>query len=63
MFEFHKDRKRYFDIQVWNAEKHVIPFIEQTFPIRPAMRVLEIGCGEGGGYSRPSLTKDVQAWG
>lgn len=48
MFEFHKDRKRYFDIQVLNAEKHVIPFIEQTFPLKNGMRVLEIGCGEGG---------------
>lgn len=48
MFEFHKDRKRYFDIQVWNTEKYVIPFIEKTFPIQPGMRVLEIGCGEGG---------------
>jgi len=27
MFEFHADRKRYFDIQVLNAEKYVIPFI------------------------------------
>lgn len=48
MFEFHADRKRYFDIQVLNAEKYVIPFIEEVFPILPGMRVLEIGCGEGG---------------
>lgn len=48
MFEFHADRKRYFDIQVMNAEKYVIPFIEEKFPVRPGMRVLEIGCGEGG---------------
>lgn len=48
MFEFHTDRKRYFDIQVMNAEKYVIPFIEEKFPVRPGMRVLEIGCGEGG---------------
>lgn len=48
MFEFHADRKRYFDIQILNAEKYVIPFIEEKFPIRQGMRVLEIGCGEGG---------------
>lgn len=48
MFEFHKDRKRYFDIQVLNAERYVIPFIEEKFPVRPGMRVLEIGCGEAG---------------
>ena len=48
MFEFHKDRKRYFEIQVLNAEEYVIPFIEEKFSIKAGMRVLEIGCGEGG---------------
>lgn len=48
MFEFHADRKRYFDIQVMNAEKYVLPFIEERFPVKPGMRILEIGCGEGG---------------
>ena len=48
MFDFHKDRKRYFEIQVLNAEEYVIPFIEEKFQINPGMRVLEIGCGEGG---------------
>ncbi len=48
MFEFHTDRKRYFEIQVLNTEKYVIPFIEERFEIRKGMRVLEIGCGEGG---------------
>jgi len=31
-----------------NAAKYVIPFIEEKFPVIPGMRVLEIGCGEGG---------------
>lgn len=48
MFEFHADRKRYFEIQVLNTEKYVLPFIEKAFSIKPGMRVLEIGCGEGG---------------
>jgi SAM-dependent methyltransferase len=48
MFEFHADRKRYFEIQAINAARYVIPFIEEKFPISPGMRVLEIGCGEGG---------------
>ncbi len=48
MFDFHKDRKRYFDIQVENAEKHVIPFIEKYKKIQVDMKVLEIGAGEGG---------------
>lgn len=48
MFEFHKNRKQYFEMQLNNAAKFVIPFIEQKFQIVPGMQVLEIGCGEGG---------------
>jgi SAM-dependent methyltransferase len=48
MFEFHKHRKKYFDIQLLNAKKYVIPFIEEVFTIEQNTRVLEIGCGEGG---------------
>ncbi|MFT3704487.1 MAG: class I SAM-dependent methyltransferase [Agriterribacter sp.] len=48
MFEFHTDRRRYFEMQVDNAVKYVIPFIEEKFKINAGMRVLEIGCGEGG---------------
>ena len=48
MFEFHKNRKQYFDMQVNNAAQFVIPFIEQKIKITRGMQVLEIGCGEGG---------------
>ncbi len=48
MFEFHGDRKRYFDIQVENTRKYVIPFIENFKPVTSGTRVLEIGCGEAG---------------
>lgn len=48
MFEFHGDRKRYFEIQVDNTRKYVIPFIENYKPIVAGTRVLEIGCGEAG---------------
>jgi 2-polyprenyl-3-methyl-5-hydroxy-6-metoxy-1,4-benzoquinol methylase len=56
MFEFHADRKRYFDIQVLNSEKYIIPFIESDFRLFAGMRVLEIGCGEGG-VLKPFLDK------
>ncbi len=48
MFDFHTDKKRYFEIQRENAEEYVIPFIEEKFTIKPGARILEIGCGEGG---------------
>lgn len=48
MFEFHADRFRYFQMQTWNAEKYVIPFIETVLPLNKGMRILEIGAGEGG---------------
>jgi len=56
MFEFHADRKKYFDIQQLNSKKYVLPFIEANFPITKGIRVLEIGCGEGG-VLKPFLDK------
>ena len=48
MFDFHTDKKRYFEIQQENAEEYVIPFIETKFNLIAGSRILEIGCGEGG---------------
>ncbi len=35
-------------MQIQNTHDYVIPFIEEQYPITPNLRVLEIGCGEGG---------------
>lgn len=48
MYEFHKDRKWYYEMQTLNAEKSVLPFIEEVMPIVSGMKVLEVGCAEGG---------------
>lgn len=48
MFEFHNDRRRYFEMQILNTSKYVIPFIQEVFRITSGMKVLEIGAGEGG---------------
>ena len=44
----HKDVNRRFQQQVDNAAEYVIPFIEKTVSIQPEMKIMEIGCGEGG---------------
>jgi SAM-dependent methyltransferase len=35
-------------MQTLNAEKAVLPFIEEAFPIQDGLKVLEVGCAEGG---------------
>jgi len=47
-FDFHKDKETYIKYQRENAEKYVIPFIEQSVKLEPNFRVMEIGCAEGG---------------
>ena len=47
-FEFHKDKDTYIKWQYENAKNYVIPFIERYLPIQKGMRVMEIGCAEGG---------------
>jgi len=47
LYEFHGDKRRYFEMQVENTRNYVIPFIEKYIVIKN-QRVLEIGCGEAG---------------
>jgi len=48
MQERHKNRLMYFKEQAITTEKYVIPFIEEVKPLQMGMKILEIGCGEGG---------------
>lgn len=47
-FSFHKDKQTYIKYQHDNAVNYVIPFIELKLPLFKGMRVMEIGCAEGG---------------
>lgn len=47
-FDFHSDREKYFDLQKTNTEKYIIPFIEKFKKIDSSLKVLEIGCRDGG---------------
>lgn len=48
MFDFHKDKGRYFDIQYKTSKEYVIPFLERNdIPVQNQY-VLEIGCAEAG---------------
>lgn len=48
MFDYHKDKKRYFDIQYRTAADHILPFLGELFSNKRPLRVLEIGCAEAG---------------
>lgn len=48
MFDNHANREKYFNEQALNTEKYIIPFIENELMIQPGLKILEIGCGEGG---------------
>jgi len=37
-----------FQQQVDNSANYLIPFVEEVCPVQPGMKVMEIGCGEGG---------------
>lgn len=44
----HKDDQVRYDQQVDNSKSYVLPFIERSHTIGAGIRVLEVGCGEGG---------------
>ena len=44
----HTDRALYFNELSITSEKHLLPFIQKKLPITPGMKILEIGCGDGG---------------
>ena len=48
MQERHQDRQLYFTEQGKTTERYVIPYIAEVLPVVAGLRVLEIGCGEGG---------------
>lgn len=48
MFDFHRDKERYFQYQYLTARDYIIPFVEGVKPREEIQTVLEIGCGEAG---------------
>lgn len=48
MYDFHKDKPRYFEMQYRVTKEYIIPFIRKAAPSLSFNRVLEIGCAEAG---------------
>lgn len=48
MFEFHKDKEGYFNMQKQVTEEYVMPFLKDKIDFSQPLKVLEIGCGEAG---------------
>ncbi len=48
MLAQHKSAEIMVSQQVENSTEYVLPFIEKTLPITANLKILEIGCGEGG---------------
>jgi len=48
MYDFHKSKVKYFEIQKRVTKEYIIPYIKTMRPIPPTTRVLEIGCAEAG---------------
>ena len=48
MYDFHKDKKRYFNFQYWTARDYIRPFLVSSYELSSDMKVLEVGCAEAG---------------
>ena len=48
MFEFHRDKARYFEMQRRTAAEYIVPRIVRTLARPGPWRVLEVGCAEAG---------------
>ena len=48
MQERQLNRRQYFNELATTCEKYYIPYISHTKPITSGMRILEVGCGDGG---------------
>ena len=48
MFDFHKDKERYFNMQYTNSKEYILPFITQYINHKQKLDILEIGCAEAG---------------
>ena len=48
MYDFHKDKKRYFNYQYRTAKEHILPFVDAFLPSDKPRQILEIGCAEAG---------------
>jgi SAM-dependent methyltransferase len=58
----HRDATLRYQQQVDNSRTYVLPFIEQAIPVTEGLRVMEIGCGEGGVLT-PFLEKGCECVG
>jgi SAM-dependent methyltransferase len=48
MQERHQNKEKYFQEQALTTRRYIIPYIETFIEINESIKVLEIGCGEGG---------------
>lgn len=58
----HSNLEARFTQQVENSANYVLPFVETVSPIKTGIRVMEIGCGEGG-VLRPFVQKEADCLG